>query len=68
MDTSLEFYRQKKSGLASVLLSGVFVLGLALAAPLAFAAGGGAGGGGGVEAVREPAAAVLAEAAEQFIA
>jgi tetratricopeptide (TPR) repeat protein len=46
MDASLEFYRQKKSGIASVLLSGVFVLGLALA-PMAFAAGGGAGGGGG---------------------
>jgi len=43
--TSLQAYRQKKSGPACGLLSGIFVLGLALAAPKA--AGMGAGGGGG---------------------
>jgi hypothetical protein len=44
MHTSLQSYRQKKSGHACALLSGIFVLGLALAAPAA--AGMGAGGGG----------------------
>jgi hypothetical protein len=44
MHTFLESHRQTKSGLASTLLSGIFILGLALAPP---AAGMGAGGGGG---------------------
>jgi hypothetical protein len=44
MHTFLESHRQTKSGLASTLLSGIFMLGLALAPP---AAGMGAGGGGG---------------------
>jgi hypothetical protein len=44
MHTFLESHRQTKSGLASTLLSGIFILGLTLATP---AAGMGAGGGGG---------------------
>ena len=44
MHTFLESHRQTKSGLASTVLSGIFILGLALASP---AAGMGAGGGGG---------------------
>jgi len=44
MHTFLESHRQTKSGLASTLLGGIFILGLALATP---AAGMGAGGGGG---------------------
>jgi hypothetical protein len=44
MHISPQSYRQKKNGFACSLLSGIFVLGLALAAPAA--AGMGAGGGG----------------------
>jgi hypothetical protein len=50
MHTSLQSYRQKKSGHPCALLSGIFLLGLALAAPAAAgmgAGGGGAGTGGG---------------------
>ena len=45
MQTFLESHRQTKSGLASTLLSGIFILGLALAPP-AVGMGAGAGGGG----------------------
>jgi hypothetical protein len=38
-------YRKKKSGYAYVLSSGIFVLGLSLAAPAAYAGMGGGGGG-----------------------
>ena len=59
----LQFYRQRRSGFACALSSGILVLGLALAAPAAYAGmggggagaaagagsgGAGAGGGGGV--------------------
>jgi tetratricopeptide (TPR) repeat protein len=47
MVVSPRFYHEKKNGVASALLRGVFVLGLAFAAPGAYAAGGGGGGGGG---------------------
>jgi hypothetical protein len=43
----LESHRQTKSGLASALLSGIIVLGLALATPAAGMSGGGGGAGGG---------------------
>jgi hypothetical protein len=52
-------YRKKKSGYASALSSGILVLGVALAAPAAYAAMGGAGGaasgtGGNAEAAHRP--------------
>ena len=57
-------YRASGSKIMSALTCGVFVLGLALAAPAALASGGGGGGGGGEGA--EPAA--LAEAAREAAA
>ena len=53
-------YRKKKSGYACALSSGILVLGVALAAPAAYAAMGGAGGGaasgtgGNAEAAHRP--------------
>jgi hypothetical protein len=50
MHTFLESHRQTKSGLASTLLSGIFILGLALATPAAGMGAGGSGGGAGAGA------------------
>ncbi len=47
MHTLLQFGRQKRTGFAYALSSGILVLGLALAAPAAGMGGGGGGGGGG---------------------
>jgi hypothetical protein len=52
-------YRKKNSGYVCALSSGILVLGLALAAPAAYAAMGGAGGaasgtGGNAEAAHRP--------------
>jgi hypothetical protein len=47
MHTLLQFGRQKRSGFAYALSSGILVLGLALAAPAAGMSAGGAGAGGG---------------------
>jgi hypothetical protein len=47
MYTLLQFGRQKRSGFAYALSSGILVLGLALAAPAAGMSAGGAGAGGG---------------------
>ncbi len=47
MQASQVSYRESGRKLISALSCGVFVLGLALAAPAAFASGGGGGGGGG---------------------
>jgi hypothetical protein len=47
MHTLLQFGRQKRSGVAYALSSGILVLGLALAAPAAGMSAGGAGGGAG---------------------
>ena len=47
MHAFLQFYRQRKSGFACAVSSGILVLCLGLAAPAAYAGmGGGAGGGG----------------------
>ena len=46
MHTLLQFGRQKRSGFAYALSSGILVLGLALAAPAAGMSAGGAGGAG----------------------
>ena len=52
MHASTSFHRAGKGGLASALLSGLLVVGLAIASCAAFAAGGGGGGGGGGGDVR----------------
>jgi tetratricopeptide (TPR) repeat protein len=46
MHASISFHRASKGSLASALLSGLLVVGLAIASP-AYASGGGGGGGGG---------------------
>jgi hypothetical protein len=67
MHTFLESHRQTKSGLASTVLSGIFILGLALASPAAGmgAGGGGGGSGAGAEAVAAAARVQALGAAER---
>ena len=67
MHTFLESHRQTKSGLASTVLSGIFILGLALASPAAGmgAGGGGGGSGAGAEAVAAVARVQALGAAER---
>jgi tetratricopeptide (TPR) repeat protein len=48
MHASTSFHRAGKGGLASALLSGLLIVGLAIASPGAYAVGGGGGGGGDV--------------------